>query len=1251
MDLEMSFMQKNVWKMIKKNKNSCIGNIGGILHMDGGIPAEHIKNTINRVQFLNPALRLCVNEKGTLYLNDTDEVEFEVLDVSDMDDRDVENQLKVWMNKPVFSINHILVKYYLLLGKEENMLFGIYHHLICDGIGLQKVTHELHKLSHDYDNELWSEDITPDKRYIEYLEGIEEYNYKPDKRCYLDALQISDHDLKRTFPKRRESCTIEADYLRYNFDLKQFVCEEGYTFEQAFLAVLILYYQEITGSNWICVGRVVMNRNKKFLDTAGMFANTLPLLIQVSAGDTVRSLCSKIKKQSFEMLKCSNLPIELIQQKLGVEGVLYDTSITYRPLGRLPKDNQLVAREMECNALELPLRILLDEYEDHVMLTYKFRVDSFSKKEIEDLNETLLERIKKEFYRQTEVSQIPGKEIIISNQCDMTRTYFSEFYKNVKNIPNKILWIDECYGERREISYEKAAKLVEGMSDIINHKLHQQAFGEQKLIGLQLKRTYYMPLMMMAVMHSGNIFYPIDTNEKSQRLSVIKEEISLLITDEVVDEWMKNLSVNSLRGQINNEGELAYVINTSGSTGEAKLVKVYMESLVIRLQWMLENFSLSGCRILQKTKNTFDVSIWELLLPAYCGGTLVLTSDGEERNPQRLWQMILHYHVDTIHFVPSMLAACLNWIEVKKDRELQDIPIKNLFASGEKLPLEMVKKWYQLYPGIPIHNLYGPAECTIDVTWHTCLRNEKEVTIGRPVWNTEVLIVNENLKQLPDGYIGELLIVGDLVGGGYYHNDEISKERFVDYQGYRAYKSGDLGYINDAGEIVYIGRKDHEVKLRGMRINLEVLESEATSIPGVEVAVSVLEKNRLYLFVKSNRKQNSIREELQHRVAKHYLPDLIVCVEQIPYKENGKCDKKRLIADTKLQSDGQNKRQYDTSEALVVELKNMISEKLQTKDVDLDTHLDVYGLDSLTALEILIELEKRGYEISYEDIYYARDIRSIAACILSKETINKANKSLRVYPEWTELNKTMELDCSKDAILKIVIAVPYAGMEFHVFHNLAKACTQKGYLFMACKCRENDTVEEVAKNVKLALNKYLNKKNAEMVLVGCCVGSALAIEIAHQLDKVEGITQKLVLIGSLPTCFIPNMMKKEILIWDIMHQRTANHFLSVLFGKEVSFKKGELDKIKKEAKIYVRYFVKNKLGNHKIGISTYLIYGKEDYLTKGYQKKYKKWKQYLKGHVRVISLSNASHFCVESHGGLIADKIIASGNDKGEKNA
>ncbi|MFS2055253.1 amino acid adenylation domain-containing protein, partial [Variovorax sp. CT11-76] len=269
---------------------------------------------------------------------------------------------------------------------------------------------------------------------------------------------------------------------------------------------------------------------------------------------------------------------------------------------------------------------------------------------------------------------------------------------------------------------------------------------------------------------------------------------------------------------------LAYVIYTSGSTGRPKGAANRHRSLFNRLAWMQQAYALEATdTVLQKTPFSFDVSVWEFLWPLMQGARLAVAAPGDHRDPERLVQLIRRHAVSTLHFVPSMLQAFLAHRGVETCTS-----VRRIVCSGEALPAEAQNEVLRRLPAAALYNLYGPTEAAIDVTHWRCRDDgTNQVPIGVPISETSTWVLDAQLEPVPVGVAGELYLGGVNLARGYLHRAGLTAERFVAAaDGQRLYRTGDLVRWNARGHLDYLGRIDHQVKVRGLRIELGEIEAQ-----------------------------------------------------------------------------------------------------------------------------------------------------------------------------------------------------------------------------------------------------------------------------------------------------------------------------------------------------------------------------------------------------------------------------------------
>ncbi|MEU8122447.1 amino acid adenylation domain-containing protein [Spirillospora sp. NPDC049024] len=378
------------------------------------------------------------------------------------------------------------------------------------------------------------------------------------------------------------------------------------------------------------------------------------------------------------------------------------------------------------------------------------------------------------------------------------------------------------------------AELVDRADRLARH-LAARGVGPETVVAVTLPRSADMVVALLAVMKAGGAYLPIDPAQPADRIAFVHDDARPLLTlipsdvpapdGDAADRLTPPAPANT-----------AYVLYTSGSTGRPKGVAVEHAAIVNRLLWMRDHYRVTPAdRILQKTPLDFDVSVWELFLPLVTGAALVLARPDGHRDPAYLAGLIRHAGVTMVHFVPSMLQAFLLEPAAAGCASLREV-----ICSGEELP-DHLRDRYHATLGARLHNLYGPTEAAVDVTAAPCPPGGGPVTIGRPVWNTRLYVLDVRLAPVPPGVAGELYLAGDQLARGYVARAALTAERFVadpfGPPGTRMYRTGDVVRWDAEGRIEYLGRADHQVKIRGRRIEPGEIESVLAGHPGVGQAV------------------------------------------------------------------------------------------------------------------------------------------------------------------------------------------------------------------------------------------------------------------------------------------------------------------------------------------------------------------------------------------------------------------------------
>ena len=474
----------------------------------------------------------------------------------------------------------------------------------------------------------------------------------------------------------------------------------------------------------------------------------------------------------------------------------------------------------------------------------------------------------------------------------------------------------------RHVSYAELAAAALDVAD----RLRSEGVGAGSMVGVLCERGVEMMVGLYGIELAGAAYVPLDPEYPASRLDYMITETGggVVLTQahlaSMVGEAARTVIeldgfagegraadggdvVERLDDRPASSGDgLAYVIYTSGSTGRPKGVANNQSGVVNRLRWMQQRYPIGPDNVLlQKTPFSFDVSVWELFWPLQTGARLVIAEPGGHRDPAYLVDVINRHGVDTIHFVPSMLRHFLDHPDV-----VSCVSLKRVICSGEALTSDLQERFFAVLPNTELHNLYGPTEAAVDVTVWQCVPDDEQavVPIGAPIANTTMHVLDPQMRRQPIGVPGEIYIGGVQVAAGYVNRDDLTAERFVPdpfSPGGRLYRTGDLGRWAPTGVIEYLGRVDHQVKIRGNRIELGEIEAALEEHPAIKTAAVLVNGSagdeRLEAFVVGGIESPvQLRAWLGERLPQYMVPSLFTELATMPMTTSGKIDRNALVS-------------------------------------------------------------------------------------------------------------------------------------------------------------------------------------------------------------------------------------------------------------------------------------------------------------------------------------------------------------------
>jgi amino acid adenylation domain-containing protein len=461
---------------------------------------------------------------------------------------------------------------------------------------------------------------------------------------------------------------------------------------------------------------------------------------------------------------------------------------------------------------------------------------------------------------------------------------------------------------------------LDASSNQLAVQLKTLGVGPESIVAMCADRSPALVMGVLAILKAGGAYLPLDPSNPRERLSTIMDEArpAAILCQRTLHARVAGTDApvlwvdDPLTGQGSDPGgppasdpeRLAYVIFTSGSTGTPKGAMNTTKGIVNRLHWMQTRYRLaSSDRVVLKTPISFDVSVWELLWPIITGAATVIAKPDGHGDPRYLVDLFERHGVTTAHFVPSMLRMFLAEPTVARCTGL-----RRVICSGEALSADLQHTFFERLPHVELHNLYGPTEAAIDVTAWQCDPTDTRpfVPIGRPIANIECHVVDRRLRPLPIGVPGELCLAGVGLARGYVNRPELTAERFVSDPSDPSrlfYRTGDRARWTNDGVLQYLGRLDAQVKIRGVRIELEEIEKALSDLP--EIAAAAVDARPdptgglglvAYVVAETGATPTlrRIREALASRLPETFLPAGLVLIGTLPLTTSGKLDRRAL---------------------------------------------------------------------------------------------------------------------------------------------------------------------------------------------------------------------------------------------------------------------------------------------------------------------------------------------------------------------
>ncbi|MEY8818470.1 non-ribosomal peptide synthetase DhbF [Bacillus subtilis] len=1025
-DLQYSLTgaQTGIWFAQQLDPDNPIYNTAEYIEINGPINIalfeEALRHVIKEAESLH--VRFGENMDGPWQMiNPSPDVQLHVIDVSSEPDpeKTALNWMKADLAKPVdLGYAPLFNEALFIAGPDRFFWYQRIHHIAIDGFGFSLIAQ---RVASTYTALIKGQ--TAKSRSFGSLQAILEEDtdyrgseqYEKDRQFWLDRFADAPEvvSLADRAPRTSNSFLRHTAYLPPSDvnALKEAARYFSGSWHEVMIAVSAVYVHRMTGSEDVVLGLPMMGRiGSASLNVPAMVMNLLPLRLTVSSSMSFSELIQQISREIRSIRRHHKYRHEELRRDLKLIGEnhrLFGPQINLMPFdygldfaGVRGTTHNLSAGPVD----DLSINVYDRTDGSGLRIDVDANPEVYSESDIKLHQQRILQLL--QTASAGEDMLIGQMELLLPEEKEKVISKWNETAKS-----EKLVSLQDMFEKQAVLTPERIALMCDDIQ--VNYrKLNEEAnrlarlliekgIGPEQFVALALPRSPEMVASMLGVLKTGAAYLPLDPEFPADRISYMLEDAKpscIITTEEIAASLPDDLAVPELvldqavtqeiikRYSPENQDvsvsldHPAYIIYTSGSTGRPKGVVVTQKSLSNFLLSMQEAFSLGEeDRLLAVTTVAFDISALELYLPLISGAQIVIAKKETIREPQALAQMIENFDINIMQATPTLWHALVT-SEPEKLRGLR------VLVGGEALPSGLLQALQDLHCSVT--NLYGPTETTI---WSAAAFLEEGLKgvppIGKPIWNTQVYVLDNGLQPVPPGVVGELYIAGTGLARGYFHRPDLTAERFVadpyGPPGTRMYRTGDQARWRADGSLDYIGRADHQIKIRGFRIELGEIDAVLANHPHIEQAAVVVREDqpgdkRLAAYVVADAAIDTaeLRRYMGASLPDYMVPSAFVEMDELPLTPNGKLDRKALPAPDFSTSVSDRAPRTPQEEILC----DLFAEVLGLARVGIDDSFFELGGHSLLAARLMSRIrEVMGAELGIAKLFDEPTVAGLAA--------------------------------------------------------------------------------------------------------------------------------------------------------------------------------------------------------------------------------------------------------------------------------
>lgn len=1019
---ETSSAQKRMYAVNQLAKNDLSYNLASVFCVEGILDKERLEKAFTLLAKRHDSFRTSFGIAGDQVVQFVNDDVIPFVNFRNVDKANIDEEIVKSIKPFNLAVAPLIRVEFISVSDTQHYLIVDMHHIISDQSSIDILMREF--------SMIYSDKTLPEikVRYIDFAAWQNQLlrSGEIDKQLNYWKKEFEDDIPALEFPTdypRNQLTTNKGKLIHFTINdasckkISEFSKQQHITPYMLMMATLNVLLWKYTAKKDIVVGTAVAGRRTSELnDIVGMFVNMLPIRTKIDPSLQVSEYLQYIKEKMLSAFEAQDCQFEMLLDALNANNNLqnnpmFDVVINYVNMGTDEfgiSGLNLKPYMSDDISTKYDLTLTIVENDNKYSLDIEYSTGLFSADKINLLGERFVALIETIIDNNADelkkISLVSSKDMELIKELNNTITnspisenVVSIFENIVSSLPNNnaLEWNDKTY------TYAQLNSMVNALANM----LCKTGVKYQDKVAILLNRGPLQVVAILAILKCGAVYLPVDSEYPVERIKFMIEDSNstavitqedcaelindfqnkLLITEEMLQENTDNsISCGVTPKQLCGNDE-AYTIYTSGSTGKPKGTVICHKGIirtVIDTNYFVVN---SNDRILQLANYTFDASVFDIFGALLNGACLVMIPRELSIEMPKLAEIIKTEKITKALIITAIFNMLVDY-DVSALKNLEKI-----YIGGEALSLNHINKAFEYVGAGHLVNLYGPTETTVCATYYDINfidDNWDSIPIGKAISNTSLYVVDELGNILPPNIAGELCVGGAGLAKCYLNREDLMKDKFVLVNNERVYRTGDKVIMLGDGNIVYLGRMDFQIKLRGFRVELGEIESKIALIDGVKNAVVVAKKDNtdsLYIAAyftvidgeQSNITADYVRKMLKKQVPEYMVPAKLMKLDKFPVTANGKVDRKALpeIKEEKLSAQNNNFEVKNEAEKVLL---TVMREVLDNPEIGVTDNFFLSGGQSIKAIIYTQKLHEMGIELMVNDIFQNPTVKELA---------------------------------------------------------------------------------------------------------------------------------------------------------------------------------------------------------------------------------------------------------------------------------